>query len=313
MLKKLTAIEFNEFVSASIYTNIEYMEITAKVIQAQAVYFVFFRNDLPQVAFALFERSKNIVLPEFYPLYSGVWLNGSLESINLRNDFIQSVSELKLLYDSIKICLPQDIQDVRAFIWNGFDVELKYTYIKNLNDLNFKSDVLKNYRLAVNDFKFVEEGTLGENWVLFKNQLFELGFSERKINQLYSWLIELPVNNVIKVFSVRYFDEKLGGIGIVLLDQQKLQSGFLLSYGLNNERQSEINSILYVGIHKWLSENGFHQFDYFGANTINIADFKSRFNPELKTYFVVSYSKFSIKNIINNLISIKNILCKVLR
>lgn len=293
MLKKVTAKEFEDTIPPSVYTNIEYMEITANVMQAQAVYYIFFRNEMPQIAFALFEKSRKIVLPKFYPLYSGVWLNGSLEKLNLRNDFFESISILKSLYKSIKICLPPDIQDVRAFIWNGFDVKLRYTYIKNLIDLNFKSDVLKNYRLAIKDFKFIEELSLDKNWILFSDQLLKLGFNQQKLQQLYSWLFELSANNVIKIFSVKYFNEKLGGVGIVFLDQPQFQSGFLLSYGLKNERQSEINSMLYVSIHKWLSDNGFKQFDYFGANTLNIADFKSRFNPELKSYYVVNYSPIS--------------------
>ena len=313
MLKKVTALEFNNIVSTSIYTNTKYMEITAKVMQARAVYYVFFRNDLPQVAFALFEKSKKIVLPGFYPLYSGVWLNGSLEKLNLRKDFVESILKLKALYNSISICLPPDIQDVRAFIWNGFDVKLKYTYVKNLNVLNFKSDVLKNYRLALKDFNFFEEIFQNKDWVLFKNQLFKIGFSQKKIDKLKNWLFTLSDYSFIKVFSIKNKDMKLVGIGIILLNQAQRNTGFLLSYALKNEQQSEINSILYVGIHKWLIENGFYQFDYFGANTINIADFKSRFNPELKTYFVVSYSKFSLKNINNNLISFKNILHEALR
>nr|WP_162143062.1 hypothetical protein [Pedobacter glucosidilyticus] len=270
------------------------------MMEADAVYFVFFRNDLPQVAFALFEKNNKIILPNFYPLYSGIWLNGSLEKLSLRDDFIKSISELKKIYKCIKISVPPDIQDLRAFIWNGFDVELRYTYLKNISAENYKRNVLKNYRKANNeyDFEFIKSGLNDELWEGHVKQLSSIGFKNSNLISLRRWLIELEMVNLITTFRIGIKSKGYQGSGIVLLDKRWKNAGFLLSHVPKTEYVSLTNAFLHVQINNWLSDNKFESIDYLGANTKSIADFKSRFNPQLKSYFIVTISISRAKKIL---------------
>lgn len=290
MLRKVTQTDFIELIPVSLYLSPDYMNSTAKIMRAKPVYLIFFKDQKPQVAFALFEKGRRIVQPAFYPLYSGIWLNGDLESSNLRNDLFKSISALTKLYKSIKMALPPNIQDVRAFIWNGFKLQLKYTYIKDLSVLNYKHDVLKNYRRTSGNLIFSLTNIKSCEWEVFEKQLSELNFRLKNINNLQKWIAELDSNNLVKTFSVKDLNEKHLGYGILILDEQHRRAGFLLSYGIKGQLQSEVNAYLYVEIHQWLADNKYQYFDYLGANTKSIAEFKSRFNPELKSYFLVKYS-----------------------
>ncbi len=299
MLKQLTDLEFKKIIPGSIYTNLEYMNITGSIIEGKPVYFVFFRNGLPQVAFALFEKRNNIVVPKFYPLYSGVWLKGSLEHLNLRNDFFDTIKELKKKYQSIEICLPPFINDVRAFIWNGFDVNLKYTYVKDISDFNFKLDLLRNYKNAKKnlDLEMENDYLLDSEWLKYTDLLKKIGYNVNHFKELESWISKLESSNIIRVFYVKNSKGIIKGSSILLFDNEKKEAGLLFNIVPNIIDQSKINAYLYIELQKWLNHNGYLKFDYLGANFKNVADFKSRLNAELKMYFVVSYNSIIFKNL----------------
>jgi hypothetical protein len=65
-----------------------------------------------------------------------------------------------------------------------------------------------------------------------------------------------------------------------------------------------LHAMVYIEITRWLDENNFDKVDFCGANYKGIAQFKSFFNPNLKSYYLVNYS--SILNKIKPILSYLN-------
>ncbi|RKD19559.1 hypothetical protein BCY91_13235 [Pelobium manganitolerans] len=57
-----------------------------------------------------------------------------------------------------------------------------------------------------------------------------------------------------------------------------------------NQFKKEINAFVYIKVLKWLNANGIEILDYMGANMRSIAEFKARYNPTLKPYYIVKHT-----------------------
>jgi hypothetical protein len=295
MLKEVTCNVFKKDIPQGLSHNVDFVKVTANTFGAKSVFYIFYEENFPLIGFALYNKGKDIVLPKFYPYYSGIWLNGSLNESKIRKSFHVAIKVLANIYSSIHLLLPPEIKDVRGFIFNDFDVRVKYTFIKNTADIKFKNDVLKNFRRAERELKltFYTNELDHQEWFNHNNQLKSIGFSNKSLTQLKEWILALELIGCIKTFYLKGENDANLGSGIVILDEYSKTAGFLLSHVPKGKYQSELNASLYIYIQLWLKDNGFVFFNYLGANTLSIAEFKSRFEPELVSYFQVSLSKYS--------------------
>jgi len=306
MLKQVSNTDILALNIPDIRLNAIFVEITSKSVNVNSVYFIFYKNLTPIIAFALYENKKRIVLPTHgYPYYSGIWIKNHKD---YSNDLYEALKLLLKNYKSVDLILPPEINDVRAFIWCGFSAKVKYTYIKKSNNKESKDDVKSNYKKAKSlNLKLTTEESIDFDWFNYETQLKRLGFSNISLKQLKIWITSLEKNSLVMFFKVLNKNNDSLGSGIVLLNRGAKVGGLLLNYVPKNSHQSAVNSFLYLEIQNWLNINGFDYFDYLGANTKSIADFKKRFNPDLKSYFLVRYKKNSvITNVKNKFLLIFN-------
>ncbi|MFC5283381.1 hypothetical protein [Pedobacter alpinus] len=290
MLKKVTQSDISLLNIPDVTFNPIFIDISCQSTGANAVYYIYYKNQSPIIAFALFERYNKIITPTHgYPFYSGIWF---IDKKDYDIDLSDALHLLTEKYKSISLILPPKIDDIRSFIWNGFKIINRYTYIKNCNDLSVKYDVKKNYKKAEKlNFNLTIEESLGNEWINYKNLLLRIGYNSKYLISLETWINSLLKKKLVKFFKVSNSDKETLGSGIVLLNDASKKGYFLLSFVDKSNIQSEINSFLYIKIQKWLLENGFEFFDYLGANTKSIAEFKKRFNPKLQQYYIAKYSR----------------------
>jgi len=291
MLREIDFSVFKGLVPLYLYNDIDYLSITANVIGARAVFYVYGKNNEELVAFSLFKRGNKIVLPSFQIFYSGIWLKYSLEHKNGRDNLYNAINCLKERYSQIKLMLPVEFFDVRPFIWNNFSITLRYTYLKDTSlYLSYKKDVKSNYKNSKKQkFAFSKVYFENFNWNGHSNHLLEMGYTNRNVQVYKKWFYNLDLKNKLLCFQVTDISEIVVGSGVLLLDSNKKTAYFILRNIPKGRRQKEINAFVYIEVLKWLNANGYDHLDYMGANMRNIADFKERFLPALTPYYIVEF------------------------
>ena len=97
-------------------------------------------NDYPQENVRKYERHQNAIC-----------------------DSLRTVLEnLKLPY--ISIINPIKLCDIRDFTWKGWKSSVYYTYLLDLNNLNYSRDVRRNIKQAISNEVFVEESYVIVNY-----------------------------------------------------------------------------------------------------------------------------------------------------
>jgi hypothetical protein len=289
MLTEVKEELYQDLIPYDVHSDIAFAKATAQNLNFK--YFIYFENEIPIIGFIIYFNYKNITSTNLFTVYNGFWIKETLREKKINQVLIESLDFLKSNFKNIKIVLPTFLKDVRAFKWSGFDVEIRYTYIKNLKDLNFKSDVKRNYAKALQEFDLILYEDLLNNslWINYNLQLSNIGFSIQKINLIFKWLTHLEQSHLVKTFVVKENNDYAGS-AIVLLDHNKRNAFLLYNHTILDHSQSQKTAFLYIEIHKWLSNNNYNNLDYLGANFKNIAEFKSNFNPELVNYFIVTYN-----------------------
>ncbi|WP_017259224.1 hypothetical protein [Pedobacter arcticus] len=301
MFKKVDFLTFNNTGLNNLSLSLTFVEITAKLINCKAVFFLYFLDDKPVLKLSSFERDGKLILPNIYPFYSGFWLDNSLSYLKQNEVLDNTLLELKKTYKSIKLMLPVEVKDIRCFIWNDFDVTVRYTYLKKLDALKFKKDMVRNHKIALDRLNFTLKEMHGFDlyWDFHKCLLSDIGFSIKIIGNLRSWIIELMEKRIIKFFCVFDEGDNYMGSTFLVLDQFKKTGNSLLEHTVDNNLKSKSNAFLKISMHYWLKENKYEYFDYLGANTRKVAENKVRSEPELQNYYIVDY-KYNQFTIIRN-------------
>lgn len=292
MLKKVDQSEFEKLPHLSINLNPSYLNATAASAKLNTAFFIYYTNNKPSIAFGLLQSARKIILPKQNVFYSGIWINFNKSDNEFNEDFFNAINDLKKFYESIKIVLPPSIVDLRPFLWNGFLAETRYTYLKPTNEQLYKQNINRQYKKAKEKYNLTVDFCSYKDidWNRHKLLLISIHLNGTRINQIEDWLKLLDKKGLLLCMGI-YCDTQVVGSVIVLVDQ--LQSvGYLLYLESDKSAiQSEINAVLYIEVQKELLRLNIKTFDYLGANIPSIANYKSRFNPVLKPYYIVTYKK----------------------
>ncbi|MCB9058717.1 MAG: GNAT family N-acetyltransferase [Calditrichae bacterium] len=209
-------------------------------------------------------------------------------------------------YNLIDIPLSPTLTDCRPFQWHNFKVSSKYTYRFPIIDMaemekQFSQDLrrkLKDSATEQNDFR---ESKDTNNLVSFIYQSYKQHGMTPAINnsQLQEFLDLCLSSDAGKLYYQYYDDAAVAGI-FVLTDSRNV---YALFSGIDSNYRHKINSEL-LHIHV-LSQEIFKGkiFDFLGANTKDLEQFKRSFGGELTPYFTVTYTK---NKVINLLLSVRS-------
>ncbi|SOD11700.1 hypothetical protein [Pedobacter xixiisoli] len=284
------------------------VDALAKVYACEPVYFIFKRKDKIIISFIAFTKGQRLFQPIHF-FYSAFWVDSGLSDRVYAASLFEFIEELKKRYKNIHITLPIEIKDIRPFLWQGFSVENRYTYLKQTNELSYGKYMERKLGKAEElPLKFVEEKIDAAAIDLNLGLLKKLSFSKTSLKDIKELLKSLSSTTYLVSFNV-YLDEKLLISDILLKDEEHHLIYEILKNSLKGE--DNIQSIAYHRLFQYYAKEGFSVIDLMGADMQSISKFKAGFNPTLTPHFVVKYSwvknatsklKTSAKTIVKGLI-----------
>lgn len=315
--------KWDSFVEESSLGSIFNSSLWLKTISMDVNKFVLygvFQKDVLIGGCCLFERKKSTFKYGYSPLFGTATPYGSLiisdkktkeisEVESTRKSVIKSLSDYFLeSFDRISLINSPGFDDIRQFTWSGWKTDVRYTYLIRLdNDLWYRvsHDCRKVVRRAIkNSIEIKTSSNIDEFYKLFEQMYYH--------QNLPVPVPKILINNIFNIFSkknqcklwiAKTDTGELAAAAMPVWDKKK---GYGWISASNPEiRETGASSLLYWSTFEELSKE-LDAFDLCGANTPNIAKFKSSFNPELLPYYKVDY----VSPTMNLFLKIKNLIKK---
>ena len=249
----------------------------------------------------LFEKNNKIVIPQFTPytsvIYRKIDTSNNYKIISER----RKVNELIALYlkrNYKKIVLKQNIEyiDIRDFQFNKFSASYLYTYYINLDKYNLEIINKKNKKDINNALEKNYEFELITNYneidVLLKpffETMDKKVFSvDKKFKDKFINMVKLLKERTL--FYILKSEEDILSTRIELIDNDKKIEDWIAGT-TEKGRKERITSFFVHKILLDLKEKGYKDFDWNGANTPGVTDFKRNFGGELKPYSTLEFYK----------------------
>ncbi|MEX0748096.1 MAG: hypothetical protein WD275_08865 [Rhodothermales bacterium] len=237
---------------------------------------------------------REVVVPPFAP-YSAVLLDASPAG---EADHDRS-SDLDMLLESIehrfqmaRLHLHVSLHDVRRPAWRGWNVHPLYTYVTDApisgmeTTDGWSSGPARTFRNSEADYELIDDGSAA---VASVNLCID-GYArkERKLTlppqRLLPFVQHLREAGLATSFAVRHRASfEIEGAVTVLADRQE---GF---YWVAGSRPGPAMTVLIGKMLPLLAERGLTRFDFMGANTPSVAEFKRKFGTRLETYYGMTY------------------------
>lgn len=271
-----------------VFFEVDYLKAIRDSFNVTVDYFFYQEADEVVFASAVFVKRGRVIIPENFT-YNPFWFKPGLNErrqLKIQKLFIE---HLKSKYRNIALKFNMNVMDVRAFKWQGFDAEVRYTYLKDTGKPSHP-DIEKNIKKADKSVLIIA-GKMSEEIIdMNLGFLRRLGYNNQKRRAYKYLLLELEKLCYLKSFAVIKEDVLLAA-SIVLLDKKQKKAYTLISSPIVREIKYA-HTLLYQERIDWLFKNGFKTVDFCGANMDSISNFKSFFNPELCPYYIVRYSAF---------------------
>ena len=233
---------------------------------------------------------RTVVLPPFSP-YSALITNGSINESRIhagRSALDVLIASLEKRFHALSFLLHPDFKDARVWTWRGWRVLPFYTYqicLQKDEDLirTWSDSTRLTFRKASSTFRF-EEKKDAAPWIAELNQTSYQ--RHRRRAPLHKDLLISLINTVQEAGLGRTFvvaKEKdgppEGGVCLLHDDSSAL-------YWVAGSLPGPAMTVLLGELLPLLQREGLSTFDFVGANTPSIAEFKRRFGPRLTPYFL---------------------------
>ena len=192
-------------------------------------------------------------------------------------------------YDVLRLHLHPEMKDVRAIQWCGWKASPLYTYRIPLAGeesllAGWSSGTRRAFRKARDQFRVAEDAAaatvvvelLGESYAR-QGHPFPV---EKK--RLIEWIRTLVSAGTVRIFTATSEETDTQEAAAALL-----HDGRTAHYWIAGSRPGPAMTVLLGRMLPVLHEAGLTTFDFVGANTPSIAEFKRRFRPTLTPYFRV--------------------------
>ncbi len=188
----------------------------------------------------------------------------------------------------LSISCPPSISDIRSFVWSGFSVEPLYTYVFDLRQ--GQENIWKGFsvrrRQQIRDaekrrLEIAVSDDVSRLYEMVSGRYDEQGLSSpfRSVDYLRDVCAAFPEN--LRTFSVLDAGEVTSAVLVVQYRDVKLWVG-----GARSDNNS--NEFLIWEVIKEAQRQGYDSCEFIGANTQNLCQFKSQFNPSLELYFRIA-------------------------
>lgn len=269
----------------------EVVSSLCNIFNYNPIYFIYEKKGSCVISFIALTRNKTIYAPIHF-LYSSLWVKEGLSDTQYCQYLDEFISALLTTYTRIEIKLPLGISDVRPFLWHNFLVRNYYTYIKNLENLDYHQVTQKNIRKA-RGFDYVcKQETLDNVSLKLNLQLFSdlKTYSKINIEKIKELLLAMNIDKYLTSFNC-YKNGQLVASNLLFLDKKNKVAYTVLLNKTSRSNKDDVHSLLHDFFFTKLKEDGFAYVDLLGGDMSGIASFKSRFNTILSPHFSVNYNK----------------------
>ena len=272
-----------------VYYETNYLEAIAIAFHIHVVYLAVYDKGNPRLLLAAFEKNNKLITPEYFT-YNPYWIDkqlGERKQLEIQKSLIFF---LKKHYKKIVLKFNTNIGDIRPFKWEGFRIDIRYTYIKDTSE-PVHTSIIKNLNRVKNAHISIIP-TIPDESVIDLNVSFlsTFGIRSTKIICYKTVLQRWAELGYLKSFTIKNSDQIIGS-SLVLLDK-KLKTAYTYISSPISRNEKYAHTMLYQYRLDWLAVNGFTVIDFCGANMEKIAVFKTYFNPILKPYYIVKYSRW---------------------
>lgn len=282
--------EINKKSGMGVFGGEDFLYTTAQIFQYNVVFCLILFNEKPVLSVPLFTKNKKVVFPNHY-FYQYIWQSEiGKESWLILDAWDLLLKELQLRYNKIKIRLPVSVNDIRPFIWNEFKITAKFTYFKNLQDLNYHTNINRILKKESIGYSFKKNCNWEENWAFHYADLKKLGIRGVYLNDYIKYFKSFNKETKVQVFNAYYNDVFLTSI-VSIIDENIKTAYFPLIGTAAGHYNSGLPTMLYNYAFSELKSEGMDGVDLFGANLKSIAKYKSKFLPNLEVFYEVCYSK----------------------
>lgn len=238
----------------------------------------------------LFSPPPKTAIPYTGPVLMGYENLKQAKKDSLVNEFYTQINnfinEMKPHY--ISLSFPPQLYDCRPFKWFGYQVEPEFNYILDISvglsnlEPNFTYRARKRIEQAEKKGVKVELGSKKELLTLY-DMLFNRYVDQgRSIPISKNYLLDIfnifyPKN--LKIFTLIHDGNIIGGV-VKLCYKDKM-----LDWIGHPKTILGASDFLHRETMKWGFEKKYRYYEFIGANTPTISQFKSKFNPSLDVYY----------------------------
>jgi len=220
----------------------------------------------------------------------------------LKSIFIEINNEIKKHSPSyVNISTVPNFLDIRQFKWNGYSAEPRYSYVVKLN--KSITDIWQSFRKEARNsinygkktgFEFQTGKDISIFYKMLKDRYEEQNLKNPILSKGYIEDLFNYFSDNLKVYYLYNNNREVISFGVTL----EYKDRFLFWMG-STKAEKNSNEYLLWKLIQFAKSKDFTKFDLVGANTENICNFKSKFNPKLELYFSLEKKTF-ISNIIKN-------------
>lgn len=227
-------------------------------------------------------------VPAFTPFTSVLLLNAEVS-----NDVLLFLANhLAAQFDDIRLHLHPAVQDIRGFKWANWQTAPFYTYLLDLATYDdtraaWSNGTRRNYKKNKDLFEIRELASDLDNIVALCADGYQRNGRTFPLaqQQLRALAGDLMAQNMVRCFSA--VDPATGKVeaGVAVL-----YDGVRAYYWIAGSNPGPAMTVLIGQMLPALQAAGIQTFDFVGANTPGIAEFKRRFGATLTPYFAVTHT-----------------------
>jgi hypothetical protein len=276
------------------------------------VYYLIYESPSLSVGVPLIKQSKFVIFPTTLsegPLihWLGLCFSTYVLDDRKRIDLLTSIgNHLKKHFLYLKMTNPLYLNDIRPFLWLGFQSHVNYEYIfigfdeiekrlqKYTKSLRWSLRYAEKMNVTVR--KISVDSNL-KKWLFDRREELSRGKQRYEIlnlTKVYNLLEKLEKLNALRVYVSTLPDGQIASVEVFLIDRKTGEAYRFLAFVSEAGRKVQAGHYtLHEALEQLLNEN-FSTIHLMGGNVKELSHFISQFHPQLKSYYTIITSKITL-------------------
>ena len=200
------------------------------------------------------------------------------------------LKKIETEFDRILLHQHPELHDMRVFQWNNWITAPLYTYIIDLSHRDGKlkqwsTSARRTYRKFSPEYHFKEDDSAISNVIDLCKESYGRHHRPLPVNpaELADFISYLRDQSLVRIFTLTPITGQIPSAAIALLIDREIAY-----YWIAGSVPGHSMTVLLGNLFPLLRSEGIKLFDFVGANTQLIAEFKRRFGPTLTPYYAAS-------------------------